>query len=39
MKIRKRVNKRKSRKSFNKKANRTHVKNARAVPMRGGFRL
>lgn len=33
------VNKKRANKRFNKTANRTHKKNMKAVPMRGGFRL
>lgn len=39
MRKRKKLVKRKSRKLFKKTASRTHVKNVRPAPMRGGIRL
>jgi len=38
-KHRKKIGKSKSRKLFSKTARRTHKKNLRATPMRGGFRI
>ena len=39
MRKRKKLSKKKSRRLFSKTAAKTHRKNVRAMPMRGGFRL
>lgn len=39
MSMRRKMSRRGSRRLFSKTASRTHVKNLRGVPMRGGYRI